>query len=58
MAADLGSSLFNTGVMVVRNSKWSRDFFARVLRMGQHHAVRHHGRGLNSSTFQLNLSRF
>ena len=42
-ADDLGSSLFNTGVLVVRNSQWSRDFFANVLRSAKHHDVRNHG---------------
>lgn len=43
LAQDIGGSLFNTGVLLVRNSEWSRDYFARVLRMARNPEVRHHG---------------
>lgn len=44
VADDIGDSIFNTGVMLVKNNEWSRDFFANVLRMGRKADVRHHGR--------------
>ena len=43
VADDLGSSIFNTGVLLVKNSEWSRDFFGNVLRMAQNENVRNHG---------------
>jgi hypothetical protein len=42
VARDLGTSPFNTGVMLVRNGNWSRDFFADVLRLSILPAVREH----------------
>jgi hypothetical protein len=44
IAKDTGTSIFNTGVLLVKNSEWSRDFFADVLRMGADRGTRHHGR--------------
>mmetsp|Transcript_23111 Transcript_23111/g.37110 ORF Transcript_23111/g.37110 Transcript_23111/m.37110 type:complete len:401 (-) Transcript_23111:27-1229(-) len=43
IAKDIGDGIFNTGVLLVKNSEWSRDFFANVLRMGKHMNVRNHG---------------
>jgi len=43
VAKDIGEGLFNTGVLFVRNSDWSRRFFARVLQLAKHEHVRFHG---------------
>ena len=48
-ADDISPSIFNTGVLLVKNSEWSRDFFADVLRMGQTPEVRNHGEVLSAA---------
>ena len=42
VANDLGPSPLNTGVVLIRNSEWSREFYARVLRMTNDPKIRHH----------------
>jgi hypothetical protein len=42
VSKDIDDSIFNTGVLLVKNSEWSRDFFANILIMGQHAHVRNH----------------